>query len=64
MVHHVANKHVFSGDLITRCPHDPIDPEVARKKKWLQKGSKAHNALKEVVLDKRLVKDICQLSEF
>ena len=64
VVHHVANEHVFSGDLITRCPHDPIDPEVVRKKKWLQKGSKAHNALKEVVLDKRLVKDICQLSEF
>ena len=64
VVFHVANEHEFSGDLITRCTHEPLDPEVARKKKWLQKGSKAHNALKEVVLDKRLVKDIRQLSEF
>ena len=64
MVHHVANEHVCSGDLVIRCSPGPLDHEVARKKKWLQKGSKAHNALKEVVLDKRLIKDICQLSVF
>lgn len=31
---------------------------------WLTVDSEAHNALKSVVLDKRLIKDIGQLSEF
>ena len=64
VVHHVVNEHSFTGEHITQCPHEPLEPEVARKKKWLKKGSKAHNALKEVVLDKRLTKDIRHLSEF
>ena len=64
VVHHISNVHEFDGEKLTQCPHEPLDPEVAKKKKWLAPGSKAHNALKEVVLDKRLVKDIRQLSEF
>ena len=64
VVHHIVNQHTFTGEHITQCPHEPLDPEAARKKKWLKKDSKPHNALKEVVLDKRLVKDIRQLSEF
>lgn len=34
------------------------------EKKWLKKGFKVHIALKEVVQDKRLLKDIAHLSEF
>ena len=64
VVHHVVNEHSFSGEHITQCPHEPLEPDIARKKKWLKKGSKSHNALKEVKLDKRLTKDIRQLSEF
>ena len=64
VVPHTVNEHHFHGEHITQCPHKPLDPEVARKKKWLKRGSKAHNALLEVVLDKRLTKDIRQLSEF
>ena len=64
VVHHIVNQHTFTGEHITQCPHEPLDPKAARKKKWLKKDTKAHNALKEVVLDKRLVKDIRQLSEF
>jgi hypothetical protein len=40
------------------CAHEPIAPEMARTKNWMKKGSKAHNALKEVVLNKRLRNDI------
>ena len=64
VVHHISNVHEFDGEKLTQCPHEPLDPEVAKRKKWLSRGSKAHNALKEVVLDKRLIKDIRQLSEF
>jgi hypothetical protein len=46
------------------CEHEPIAPEMARTKKWMKKGSKAHNALKEVVLNKHLRNDIKYLSEF
>ena len=64
IVNHVANQHTFDGDLVTRCAHGVLSNEQQRKKKWLKRDSKAHNAVKEVVLDKRLRKDIRQLSEF
>ena len=64
IVNHVANQHTFDGDLVTRCAHGVLSNEQQRKKKWLKSDSKAHNAVKEVVLDKRLRKDIRQLSEF
>ncbi|CAH3031883.1 unnamed protein product, partial [Pocillopora meandrina] len=35
---------------------------IARTKRWLRPGSSAHNALKEVVFDKNLLKDIQQLT--
>jgi hypothetical protein len=64
IVHHVVNDHTFEGKMVTTCAHEPIAPEMARTKKWTKKGSKAHNALKEVVLDKHLRNDIKYLSEF
>jgi hypothetical protein len=64
IIHHVVNEHSFKGDHVTECQHSQMDPATAKKKKWLKKGSKAHNLLKEVVLDKRIRKDIRQLSEF
>ena len=64
IVHHVVNEHTFEGKMVTTCAHEPIAPEMARTKKWMKKGSKAHNALKEVVLNKRLRNDIKYLSEF
>lgn len=62
--YHIVNVHTFDGKHITACAHEPISEELSLKKKWLEKDSKAHKALKEVVLDKRLRKDIRQLSEF
>ena len=63
IVHHSVNEHSFEGEVVKECHHAPIDQETSLKKKWLKKGSRAHNALREVVLDKRLRKDIGQLSE-
>lgn len=63
-MHHVVNEHSFEGDIVTSCSHENISPEHSRKKKWLKKGSKVHNALKKIVQDKRLLKDIAHLSEF
>ena len=52
VVHHIVNQHTFTGEHITQCPHKPLDPEAARKKKWLKKDTKAHNALKETTCER------------
>ena len=63
IVHHTANIHQWdSADYYHECPHPPIPRNVARTKRWLRPGSPAHEALKEVVFDKKLLKDIQQLT--
>ena len=63
IVHHSANIHSWdSADLYHECPHPPIPREKARTKRRLRPGSPAHEALKEVVFDKTLLKDIEQLT--
>ncbi|VDI24237.1 Hypothetical predicted protein [Mytilus galloprovincialis] len=64
LLDHIVNTHTFEGKIFKQCAQTFIPTDVAAKKKWLVRESKAHKALKEVVLDKRLRKDICQLSEF
>ena len=62
IVHHTANIHSWdSADIYHECPHPPIPRDEARKKRW-QPGSAAHDALREVVFDKNLLKDIQLLS--
>lgn len=65
ILHHVADKHHWdSSVLYNRCPHDPIPPTARQKTKWLKEGSPAHDALKQVFLDKRLLNDLALLSKF
>lgn len=66
ILHHVLNEHSFEGEIVTcaGCSHENLSPKEAKEKKWLKRGSKAHNALKEVVQDKSLLKDIGNLSEY
>ena len=63
IVHHTADIHSWdSADIYHKCPHPPIPRDEARKKRWLRPGSAAHDALREVVFDKKLLKDIQLLS--
>lgn len=65
ILHHVADKHKWdSTELYNRCAHDPISPTAKQKTKWLPQGSPAHEALKQVVLDKRLLNDLDLLTKF
>jgi len=64
VVHHIVNVHEFEGDVFTKCGHPPLTDDGQSRKKWLTPQSPAHNALKEVVLNKTLLKDIRQLNEF
>ena len=62
-MHHTANIHSWdSADIYHECPHPPIPRDEARKKRWLRPGFAGHDALREVVFDKNLLKDIQLLS--
>ncbi len=63
IVHRTANIHSWDcADLYNECPHPPIPGDVAQTKRWFRLGSPAHEALKEIVFDKNLLKDIQQLT--
>jgi hypothetical protein len=64
ILHHIQNVHSFSGDKYCQCGHPQLSSEQTRKKKWLQKKSRAYKALEKIVFDKRIQKDIKQLNQF
>src|SRR5664279_1566591 len=59
-IHHIANVHAWNGEKLVHCEHGEVDDNTC----WLEIDSPAHLALKQVVLDKKLLKDIVQLSDF
>ncbi|XP_077094810.1 uncharacterized protein LOC143746700 [Siphateles boraxobius] len=64
IVHHVTNRHEWPGNrYYHKCPHEPLDEAVQRGKLWLKPGSVAHNSLVKTVTDKRLLKDLDNLTE-
>ena len=65
ILHHVVDKHSWDSSILYNCcPHDPISATTRRKPKWLKEGSPAHEALKQVVIEKRLFNDLHLLSKF
>ena len=62
---HVGNKHKWSGNtLFHQCCHRCISSSEAKQICWLKPGSQAHIALEEVVLNKKLLKDLAKLTDF
>lgn len=59
-IHHVVNRHHFSGECMTQCEHGETDDDID----WMTPDSSAHKALKSVVLDRRLLTDIEKLTGF
>jgi hypothetical protein len=58
IVYNSVNEHTFEGDIVTSCTHEEINTyRHGPQTKWLIKGSNVHNALAEVVVDKRLRKE-------
>ena len=47
-----------TNTLYHSCAHDPLSEDEQRERKWLTPGSSAHTALRKVVMETRLVKDI------
>ena len=67
IVHHISNVHEWDSDpkaLFPKCVHQTLPPEEQRSKKWLRLGSAAHNALRKVVLQDTLLRDMKKLCGF
>ena len=65
ILNHVVNKHRWrNGKYFGKCVHGLLSRNKERKTKWLQAGSAPQIALEEVVLNKKLLKDISKLTEF
>ena len=67
ILHHISNVHEWDSDpnsLFPKCAHPKLPPEEQRSKKWLKSGSVAHNALRSVVLQDRLLRGIKKLNGF
>ncbi|XP_056384441.1 uncharacterized protein LOC130277731 isoform X2 [Hyla sarda] len=63
VIHHVTNIHEWDGDGDCRaCHHPPLPEEVVNNTNWLEKGSAAHEQLKNIVESSSLLKDLKQLS--
>ncbi|XP_057297107.1 uncharacterized protein LOC130626005 [Hydractinia symbiolongicarpus] len=65
ILQHVTNKHNFAKQYpkYPRCRHEAYSSAEARKKKWIEKHLPAYNALEEIVLDKKNLKDMELLCE-
>ena len=56
---HVTNKHKWNGYThFHECCHPRLTSAQIRKKKWLKLDTPAYIALEEVVLNKKILKDI------
>ena len=67
IVHHISNVHEWDSDLkalFPKCVHQTLPPEEQHSKKWLRLGSAAHNALRKVVLQDTLLRDMKELCGF
>ena len=65
VLNHVVNKHKWKqGMHFRKCGHRKLSRNRVKKTTWLESGSPAHVALEEVVLNKKLLKDLTKLTEF
>ena len=64
VIHHLCNRHIFTGNRYYHaCVHSQYDKKEARTKKWIKAGSPSHEALKNVVVDKVLMKDMEKMNK-
>ncbi|KAL2076360.1 hypothetical protein ACEWY4_028061 [Coilia grayii] len=65
LLHHICGIHRWeeNGQEYT-CFHPPLTEEMQKKKRWLQQDSSAFRALKDLVLDQTLLRDLRQMALF
>jgi hypothetical protein len=60
ILHHVVDEHewlISEGSGEGKCAHEALSEEE-RNKPWLKKNSSVHKSLREVVLDKNLMRTL------
>ena len=56
IIHQTSNSRSVTGNhKCQQCLHPVLSATKRQRKRWLKLGSKAHQALKKVVLDKKLI---------
>ena len=67
IVYHISNVHEWDSDpkaLFPKCVHQTLSSEEERSRKWLRSSSVAHSALRKVVLQDTLLRDMKKLVGF
>ncbi|XP_051971034.1 uncharacterized protein LOC127635204 isoform X2 [Xyrauchen texanus] len=65
ILYHICGEHSWIEDgRQRRCLHNDLSPDQQRRKRWLEKESRAFHTLKTLVLDKGLLKDLRQMALF
>ncbi|CAM4425830.1 unnamed protein product [Leuciscus chuanchicus] len=65
LLHHVCGEHEWQEDgEKKRCFHAPLSLDDQLRKRWLQPNSQVFKGLQAIVMDKRLLKDLQQLTHF
>ncbi|XP_040203880.1 uncharacterized protein LOC120935917 [Rana temporaria] len=63
IIYHAANIHEWSeGTLYKACSHPPVLDQDNEEHAWLLGGSAAHQQLKKIIMDVKLLKDLNHLS--
>ena len=64
VIHHVCNRHTFTGNkFYHKCSHDAYTHNEVKSRKWMKAGSSPHEALKKVVMEKQLTKDMEKINK-
>lgn len=61
LLHHICGVHRWEEDGVEHVCHHPAMTEEQQRKKWLQVESSAFKALKSVVMDNNLLRDLKQM---
>lgn len=65
ILHHITGVHRWEDNgRVYQCFHKQLSPEQQETKKWLSVDSPAYRSLRDMVLDKRLMKDLEQMTLF
>ncbi|XP_056407388.1 uncharacterized protein LOC130299294 [Hyla sarda] len=66
ILYHVQNVHAWEDKdgKYSSCQHKHLPEDTKRKRKWLKTNSPSFKALKKIVLDKRLRKDMKRICHF
>ncbi|XP_063077476.1 uncharacterized protein LOC134467554 [Engraulis encrasicolus] len=65
LLHHICGEHEWEEDGVKRrCYHAPLSLDDQLRRDWLQPESQVFKALQAIVEDKRLLKDLQQLTHF